>query len=105
MISKMNRRSFLKDSVLLSACVACYPLMSNMASHSGFENRNFNSAFQKVGIKVIELHGSPYNRGQIHGEALRSQALELIDMWKDSLEQLHQMNPDKYHSSPECRIP
>ncbi len=95
-ISEMNRRNFLKDSALLGAGFAFYPLVNSVAVHSAFENRVFASAFRKEGIKVIELHGSPRNRGQIHGEALRIQALELIDIWKDSLGQLHQMKPAKY---------
>ncbi|MFC2166113.1 C45 family autoproteolytic acyltransferase/hydrolase [Acidobacteriota bacterium] len=96
MTSKMNRRNFLKDSGLLSAGIALSPFLNSVTMNSLLENKISNSTLQKTGIKVIELNGSPLNRGQIHGEELRSQAIELIDMWKDSLEHLHQMNPDKY---------
>jgi len=47
-------------------------------------------------IQVLVLEGSPRERGQIHGEALRPVILEYIGRWKNHLQESMGMDPNEY---------
>jgi len=47
-------------------------------------------------FQVLTLEGSPRERGQIHGEALKPKILEFLGGWKEGLGKATGMNPKKY---------
>lgn len=47
-------------------------------------------------FKVLELEGSPRERGQIHGEEIKSMIWELTERWKSRFLVCWQLDPDKY---------
>jgi len=49
-------------------------------------------------IKFIVLEGSPYNRGLIHGKTLKKEIRELINLWKENLQNKYGMNADEFIS-------
>lgn len=69
----MERRTFLKESSIAAAGIACAPILQlgcRPASRA---------------LPVIELAGSPLQRGRKHGEALRPMIRELVGQWKSRL--------------------
>jgi isopenicillin-N N-acyltransferase like protein len=47
-------------------------------------------------VKVLELHGSPYERGVLHGKTLKREIHELIRLWKADLESSYKMEADAF---------
>ena len=47
-------------------------------------------------LRVITLEGSPYNRGLVHGQTLKSEINELVRLWKADLEKDYKMNADAF---------
>ncbi len=47
-------------------------------------------------IRVVVLDGTPWERGRIHGEALRPMIVEGINRWKNDLQKLVGMDADEY---------
>jgi len=47
-------------------------------------------------IKVLDLTGTPWEQGKIHGRTLKSMILKAIEVWKDNLQKFTGMNPGKY---------
>lgn len=47
-------------------------------------------------IRLVSVEGSPRERGQIHGEALRPAILFGMERWKDSLHRATGLHPDDY---------
>jgi len=47
-------------------------------------------------VKILELEGTPRERGQIHGEKVKSMIWEYIERWKYHLSTQMHVNPDKY---------
>ncbi len=45
--------------------------------------------------KVVRLHGSPYDRGFLHGRELRHEIARMVDLWKKDLRDQSQADPDK----------
>lgn len=46
--------------------------------------------------RTLLLEGSPKERGKIHGQTLKPIISEAIEIWKNNLQKLTGMNPDKY---------
>jgi len=46
-------------------------------------------------LRVVELEGTPRERGRAHGEALKPLVQEFIERWKYRLRQVYQENPDE----------
>src|SRR4030042_3886933 len=74
----MRKHSFLFFSVcvVLSASLAAF---TTELSPSGGEGK----------LRVIELKGTPYQRGQTHGQSLKSEIQEIIKRWKADLEKTY----------------
>jgi isopenicillin-N N-acyltransferase-like protein len=49
-------------------------------------------------LQVLELAGSPRERGRAHGEALRSQIVDYLGVWKEALGQDTGLDPGEYLS-------
>lgn len=45
-------------------------------------------------LKVIELTGSAYNRGLIHGKTLKKEIRQIVNRWSDITEMIHGLNMD-----------
>ena len=45
----------------------------------------------KIQLKVIELEGTPYNRGLIHGHTLKKEIKQVITQWTKASEMMHNM--------------
>jgi isopenicillin-N N-acyltransferase-like protein len=45
-------------------------------------------------LKVVELSGSPYERGRQHGKQLRLQIAKALELWKEDLRNESKMDPD-----------
>lgn len=45
-------------------------------------------------LKVLELSGSPYQRGLQHGKELRSQIARILELWKENLRNETKYDPD-----------
>ena len=93
----MKRRSFLKESVLAMTSFGLGSWISPTSFRSSYiEKKLEKGASSSEDLKVIELTGTPRQRGQIHGETLRKEIHEVIKLWKDDLYKSHEMDPDKY---------
>jgi isopenicillin-N N-acyltransferase like protein len=53
-----------------------------------------NAAKVNRPLRVLELSGSPYERGFQHGTQLRPQIAEIVALWKKSLRQVSKLDPD-----------
>lgn len=42
-------------------------------------------------LRVVELSGTPYEMGKIHGQTLRAEIRELVRRWKEDLEKTHKV--------------
>lgn len=90
----MKRRTFLKNSALLSIGLSLKPW--DIDSHI----YNFNDIEDKIDnpgeFKVVTLTGSPGKRGQIHGEELKTEIETNVRIHKSDIEKRYGINPDKY---------
>ena len=91
----MDRRSFLKKCLCCSASLCVYRPSSIFPYEIRAENRTFKTDFSKK-LRILELKGTPGERGRIHGETLRSEIKELVGTWKNDLGNSLKSDPDKY---------
>ncbi|MFC1726031.1 C45 family autoproteolytic acyltransferase/hydrolase [candidate division KSB1 bacterium] len=91
----MDRRTFLTKCLGCSAGLYLFPPARNIHSEIKIKNKLTENRFPK-NLRILELHGSPGERGRIHGETLRSEIKELTGIWKDDLGRSLRSNPDKY---------
>jgi hypothetical protein len=68
---------------------------SDSILHSALKTFQSASKKEKV-IPVLDLEGTPRERGRIHGETLRPQIQELVSIWKDDLSRQRRIDPDEY---------
>jgi len=47
-------------------------------------------------LRVVELKGTPYERGQIHGRTLQREIRTLVGLWKDDLEKTYEVPAAAY---------
>ncbi len=93
----MKRRTFLKKGALATAGLAVSPWILSDSYREPFIDRDLNPFLPKINdIDVLVLEGTPRQRGQIHGETLKTKISEIIKIWKDGLQKSREMNPDKY---------
>lgn len=95
----MKRRTFLRESALLSAgfVVSSWHIVGNY--RKPFITKAIEPlSLKKAEIPVLVLEGSPRQRGQVHGEELREKILELVQIWKLGLGRQYWMDPDEYIS-------
>jgi len=84
----MNRRSFLKAGAIAAACLAADPVWSSKA---------FAELGKKPGqLKILELTGTPRQRGRVHGEELRSKIRNLLGEMKERIGKSYGVNPDEF---------
>src|SRR5918995_1242036 len=55
-----------------------------------------NSSIQATGLPVVTCTGSPAERGEQHGEALRGMITEGLARWAESIGSTHGVAPDTY---------
>src|SRR4030043_712027 len=81
----MQKHSFLFFSVcvVLSASLAAF---TTELSPSGGKGK----------LRVLELRGTPYQRGQTHGQSLKSEIQELVKRWKADLEKTYSVPAATY---------
>lgn len=60
----------------------------------GLYTRNKITQNSKIHQPLL-LQGTPFERGLIHGETLRSQILEVINRWKDEMVHIYQVDADE----------
>jgi len=80
MKSTMNRRAFLYSSAM-AATASLFP-MNRLARADTVEVPSAD----KGGIRVIELTGTPRERGRIHGEEMRAEIQGILGAWKQLIE-------------------
>jgi hypothetical protein len=96
----MKRRAFLKNGTILSAGLALYPGYRLKGSYESILIEAIRPSAptfkeEKI-IPILDLEGTPRNRGRIHGEALRPQIQELVSIWKEDLRGQRGSDPDEY---------
>lgn len=47
-------------------------------------------------LRVVELEGTPYERGLQHGKSLKKDILALVDLWKTDIAQKYKIEPDVF---------
>jgi isopenicillin-N N-acyltransferase like protein len=57
---------------------------------------NTDMSAERHGVAYVRLEGSPYQRGLIHGETLRTQIRELVARWKRGLQEQTGMTTDAF---------
>jgi isopenicillin-N N-acyltransferase like protein len=60
-------------------------ILFNSAFISPLQAGEKSSPVSPAQLKIIELSGTPYERGKTHGRTLRAEILELIKRWKEDL--------------------
>jgi len=50
----------------------------------------------KGNLRILKVVGTPYERGFQHGQILKNDIYELVQIWKDDLQKTYQMNPDSF---------
>lgn len=53
-------------------------------------------ALKEGNLRVLELRGSPYQRGLVHGKTLAREIHELINLWKAQIESSYKVKADKF---------
>lgn len=90
----MKRRLFVKKSAqALAAISAGWLIPPNRKGLSPEAPVSLSSSTETEVIKVLELRGTPRQRGQTHGEALRDKIAELMEIWFDDLRSNRKMDP------------
>jgi len=91
----MKRRAFVEKSAkaLAGISAGCLIPPEWRQFSSGFE-RSLSPPPKTEEIRVLELRGTPQQRGQSHGEALRDEISELIKIWRDDLRKNRRKDPD-----------
>lgn len=51
---------------------------------------------QKGNLRILQVVGSPYERGFQHGQLLKTEIHELVQIWKNDLQKTYKMNPDSF---------
>jgi len=93
----MKRRTFLGKSTLAVGALAVSPFISSARTNFSLSSNEMTTMkLEDADIEIIALEGTPRQRGQIHGEALRTKISELTAIWKDELHQKCDVAPDKY---------
>jgi len=91
----MKRRIFFKKSAQMLVGVSAGCLIPGGGKGFFSSPHMHRSHFSdEETIKVLELRGTPRQRGQIHGEALRDKISELIEIWFDDLRSNRRMDPE-----------
>jgi hypothetical protein len=91
----MKRRSFFKKSAQTLAGISAGCLVpAEWNRFSSISRVSSLSPLKKDEVEVLELKGTPRQRGQIHGEALRDKISELIEIWFDDLRSNRKLDPD-----------
>lgn len=49
-----------------------------------------------AGLRIVDLSGTPYEMGQVHGRTLRAEIRELVDRWKKDLEKAYGVAADVF---------
>ena len=47
-------------------------------------------------LRIVDLEGTPYQMGKIHGETLKTEILELVKRWKADLEKTYQVSAEVF---------
>jgi len=90
----MKRRAFFKKSAHLLAGISAGCLVpSECEGFFSIPLMTFSSPPKKEDIDVLELSGTPLQRGRVHGEALRSKISELIEIWHEDLRKNRKRDP------------
>ena len=50
-------------------------------------------------LKVVDLEGSPYHRGLVHGQTLRKEIGQLVQIWKTYLAETYNADADRFISA------
>ncbi|MBN1224697.1 MAG: hypothetical protein JXB23_15735 [Candidatus Aminicenantes bacterium] len=91
----MKRRVFFKKSAKTLAGISAGCLVpSGWMDLSPVKRDTAFFPRKNEDIEVVELKGTPRQRGQTHGEALRSKITELIEIWRDDLRRNRTTDPD-----------
>ncbi len=92
-----SRREFMKSSFLLPVGIALgQPLLTACRTTAISPPPAAEPARRRAGLPVLELEGTPRQRGRIHGEALRSGIRALVERWKAFLGDSYRLDPDLY---------
>ncbi len=90
----MKRKRVFKKSVHESAGVsACSLVPSDRMGFSSKPRISPSPRSRSEDIEVVELRGTPRQRGQTHGEAARDKISELIEIWCDDLRTAGEADP------------
>src|SRR2546421_4547172 len=54
---------------------------------------------QPRALKVVDLEGSPYHRGLVHGQTLRKEIVQLVQIWKTNLAETFKVDADRLISA------
>jgi isopenicillin-N N-acyltransferase like protein len=54
---------------------------------------------QKGNLRILKVVGTPYERGFQHGQLLKIEINELVQVWKNDLQKTYKMNPDSFITS------
>ncbi len=54
------------------------------------------SSLREGKLRVLELRGSPYHRGLVHGKTLKSEIHQLVKLWKAEIEAQYKVKADKF---------
>lgn len=73
-------------STVIALSVVALPLAVIHAAQEPVENT----------LRIVELKGSAYERGRLHGAQLRSEIHALIQLWKDDLRKSFRLDPDEF---------
>jgi len=91
----MKRRVFVKKSTQALASLSAGCLVSAYGNgFSSYPEKPLPISSKLDEIKVLELSGTPRQRGQAHGEALRDEISELIEIWFEDLRSNRELDPD-----------
>lgn len=47
-------------------------------------------------LRIVDLEGTPYQMGMVHGQALKAEIRELLKRWKDNLEKTYGVTADAF---------
>lgn len=81
---------------VVCACLLTAGLFASDVKVAASEQQSKTPAPTEGKLRVLELRGSPYHRGLVHGKTLKPEIHEIIKLWKAEIESQYKVKADKF---------
>lgn len=77
-------------------CLFIFCLLLVLTASPAFTAKESSPPLKEGKLRIIELKGTPYERGRTHGQTLKLEIQELVKRWKANLEETYSVPAATY---------